>query len=80
MFARISRTGAGWSTSVVFVYCTSTELIRPCRKNPTSVMFDERASSTARLEGAETAMTIGIPAISAFCTISKEVRPLTIRA
>ena len=36
-------------------------------------------NSTASVEGAETAATIGIPAASAFCTISNEARPLTRR-
>ena len=35
------------------------------------------AASIARLDGADTAHTIGIPAIAAFCTISKLTRPET---
>ncbi len=37
------------------------------------------ARSTASEDGAETAASIGIPAITAFCTSSKDARPLTIR-
>ena len=36
------------------------------------------ARSTARLDGAPTAATIGMPAASAFCTSSKLARPLSI--
>src|SRR4030095_14440837 len=49
----------------------------PRRRTPPSVMSPARASSAARLEGADTEATIGIRAISAFCTISKPARPLT---
>src|SRR5439155_44057 len=43
-----------------------------------SVMPNSRASDTARLLGAETAHTIGTPAIRDFWRISKLLRPLTI--
>ena len=36
-----------------------------------------RAVLTARLEGAPTAATMGMPAMTAFCTSSKLVRPLS---
>ena len=36
-----------------------------------------RAASTARLDGAETAHTIGMPAVAAFWMISKLARPET---
>ena len=49
------------------------------RKKPMSVWLLSRANSTARLEGADTAATIGIPAASAFCMISNDARPLTRR-
>src|SRR5256714_13354832 len=52
---------------------------RPPRTKPQSVTPRSRASSTARLEGAPTATTIGQPAIAAFWTSSKERRPLTQR-
>ena len=42
-----------------------------------SVSPKRRAASTARLEGAETAHTIGIPAVAAFWMISKLARPET---
>ena len=35
------------------------------------------AASTARLDGADTAHRIGMPATAAFCTISKLIRPET---
>ena len=38
-----------------------------------------RASSTARLDGAPTAASTGMPATAAFCTSSKLARPLTSR-
>ena len=38
-----------------------------------------RANSIAKVEGAETDATIGIPPESAFCMISNEARPLTRR-
>src|SRR5580700_9214950 len=48
------------------------------RREPTGVSPSSRASFTARLLGAETDATMGIPAASAFCTISNPPRPLTI--
>src|SRR5882724_1389708 len=51
--------------------------IRSPRRKPTSVWPLSRANSAARLLGAETAATIGTPAASAFCIISKDVRPLS---
>src|SRR5215210_1182724 len=53
-------------------------LNRPPRRNPTSVMPNSLATSTARLLGAETAQTTGTPAVRHFCRISNELRPLTI--
>ena len=50
---------------------------RPPRTKPQSVTRRSRASSTARLDGAPTATTIGQPATAAFCTSSNESRPLT---
>ena len=47
--------------------------------NPASVRSLALASSTARLEGAETAERIGIPAITPLCTSSIDARPLTCR-
>ena len=52
-------------------------LKRLSRRKPTSVMPKRRAASTARLEGAETAQITGMPAIAAFCTISKLALPDT---
>src|SRR5713101_510875 len=49
------------------------------RRNPTSVSRSSRASCTARLDGAETDATTGMPATHAFWMISKPPRPLTIR-
>ena len=42
-------------------------------------MPNRSPASTASDEGALTALTIGIPATAAFCTISNESRPLTWR-
>ena len=42
-----------------------------------SVSPKRRAASTARLDGAETAQTIGMPAVAAFWMISKLARPET---
>jgi hypothetical protein len=50
------------------------------RKKPTSVMSNRRATSTARLLGAEIAHTMGTPAVRHFCRISKLLRPLTMTA
>src|SRR5713226_7081306 len=49
------------------------------RRKPTSVSRSSRASCTARLDGAETEATTGMPATHAFWMISKPPRPLTIR-
>ena len=51
---------------------------RPLR-NPTRVIPDSRASCTARLEGADTEAIAGMPAATAFCTISNPPLPLTIK-
>jgi hypothetical protein len=42
---------------------------------PTTVIPSSRAVVTARLEGADTAARMGIPARAAFWTISKLTRP-----
>src|SRR5579859_608856 len=47
------------------------------RRNPINVRPSSRANCTARLEGADTEASIGIPAEIAFCTISNPPRPLT---
>ena len=47
------------------------------RTKPTSVRPPSRARSIARLDGADTDATIGMPARYAFCTISNDARPLT---
>ena len=44
-----------------------------------SVTPDSSASSAASDEGADTALSIGMPAIAAFCTSSKLARPDTCR-
>ena len=49
------------------------------RVKPRRLMLKLRARSTARLEGAPTATTRGMPAAKAFWMISKEVRPETAR-
>ena len=49
------------------------------RTKPTSVSPVSRARSIARLDGAETDATSGMPARYAFCTISNDARPLTQR-
>src|SRR5579871_3052008 len=49
------------------------------RRKPTSVTLKWVARETARLEGAETAHTIPMPAAMDFWRISKLVRPDTIR-
>lgn len=57
-------------------------LRRPGRRlwpNPTSVTPVSPARSAARLEGALTADTTGMPAMAAFSTSSKDVRPDTWR-
>jgi hypothetical protein len=41
------------------------------------VMPNRSPASTASDVGALTALTIGIPATAAFCTISNDTRPLT---
>ena len=46
------------------------------RAKPTSDMLKRCATSTAKLEGAQTATNTGTPAISAFWTNSKLARPL----
>src|SRR5439155_9927517 len=51
----------------------------PPRTKPHSVTPRSCASSTARLDGAPTATSIGQPATAAFCTSSNESRPLTQR-
>ncbi len=51
--------------------------MRPSRTKPQRVIPRSRASSTASVEGAPTATRIGVPATAAFCTSSKERRPLT---
>jgi hypothetical protein len=48
----------------------------PSRRNPTSVWSLARANSTGRLDGAEAAQLIGIRAVSDFCNISNEARPM----
>jgi riboflavin biosynthesis pyrimidine reductase len=45
-------------------------LKRPSRRKPTSVIPKRRAVATARLLGAPIATTTGMPAATAFCTIS----------
>ena len=52
-------------------------LKRPSRRKPTSVSPRRRAASTARLEGAPTAHSTGMPATAAFWTSSNEARPET---
>ncbi|CAM5602961.1 hypothetical protein SCALM49S_05803 [Streptomyces californicus] len=47
------------------------------RRNPTSVSPASAARSTASDDGAETAASAGIPAITAFCAGSNEARPET---
>ena len=49
------------------------------RKKPTRVSPVSAARSTASEDGAETAASKGIPAMTAFCTSSNDARPLTIR-
>ena len=49
----------------------------PLRTNPQSVMPEALARSIARELAAETLATICRPAAAAFCTTSKEARPLT---
>src|SRR5579864_6242286 len=49
----------------------------PSRRKPTRVMPADSASSTASDDGADTAASSGIPAISAFCASSNEARPDT---
>jgi hypothetical protein len=51
--------------------------IEPPRRKPTSFSPDFAASSAASDDGAGTAASTGIPAITAFCTSSKDARPLT---
>ncbi len=46
-------------------------------RNPTSVMPATSANSAARLDGADTEATRGMPALYAFCTISNPARPET---
>ena len=53
---------------------------RPSRTKPQSVMRRSSASSTASDDGAPTATRIGQPATDAFCTSSKDSRPLTQRS
>ena len=48
------------------------------RRKPTSVSPISLARSTASDDGADTAASAGIPAITAFCTNSNDARPLTI--
>jgi len=57
--------------------CPLYTLKRLPRKKPTSVIPNRRATSTAKLLGAEIAHTIGTPAVKHFCRISKLLRPLT---
>src|SRR5437667_326083 len=54
-------------------------LNRSPRAKPTRVMPNSSAMATARLDGAPTAITKGMPATAAFCRISKLLRPLTAR-
>ena len=54
-------------------------LQRSSRTNPTIVIPNRSPASTASDDGALTALTIGMPATAAFCTISKLARPLTCR-
>ncbi len=49
----------------------------PDRRKPTSAQPGPSARSTARLDGAPTAASTPTPAATAFCTISKPMRPLT---
>src|SRR5580700_8988095 len=55
--------------------CPAYTFICSPRRKPISVIPESAASSTARLDGAETAASTGIPAISAFCVSSKLARP-----
>src|SRR5690606_22215730 len=50
-------------------------LKRPGRRKPTRVWLPSRARPTARLDGADTEHTTGMPARRAFCTISNPARP-----
>src|SRR5690242_1074704 len=52
-------------------------LQRRPRRNPTSVTPKSSATATASDDGADTDATTGIPAATAFCTISYPHRPLT---
>ncbi len=52
-------------------------LKRASRRKPIKVIPASAASSTARLDGAETPASTGMPARAAFCTSSKLNRPLT---
>src|SRR5439155_1189590 len=52
-------------------------LNRSPRAKPTRVMPNSSAMATARLDGAPTAITKGMPATAAFCRLSKLLRPLT---
>ena len=47
------------------------------RRNPTRVIPDSSASSAASDDGADTAASMGRPAISAFWVSSNDARPLT---
>jgi len=49
------------------------------RRKPINVSPISLARSTASDDGADTAARAGTPAITAFCTSSKEARPLTTR-
>src|SRR6266542_2700797 len=62
-------------------YRTSPEytLNRPSRTNPSSVTPNSRDSSMANDDGPPTEATVGMPAMIAFCTISKLARLLTAR-
>src|SRR5438094_180002 len=59
--AQVNRSGAEYT------------LKRSPRRNPTSVWRNSRASATARLDGAPTAASTGMPAAIDFCTISYAV-------
>ena len=52
-------------------------LKRPSRRKPTTVWPNCSAAATARLDGADTAHSTGIPATAAFCTSSNDSRPDT---
>ena len=52
-------------------------LKRAPRRKPTTVWPKRSAAATARLDGADTAHSTGMPATAAFCTSSNDSRPET---